>query len=201
MEEYRIDLKVRNNVILRKIEGSGYATVGEFCRVNEITKYTSSLGSIIAMKESPLTKKGDFKKVIIDVAELLECAPYDLFTETQFHIILKTNKRSLQVNEAEMKFMLQNQNEQKLLDSVIEQDQLEKFTDKTLDKLRPREKKVIQMRFGLGEYTYSHTLEEIGNEIGTQRERVRQIETKALRKLRHPSINSELKDFYDDNES
>lgn len=68
--------------------------------------------------------------------------------------------------------------------------------DEVLDTLTPREKKVLQLRFGLNDGR-SRTLEEVGNVFGVTRERIRQIEAKALRKLRHPSRSKKLKDYLD----
>lgn len=65
-----------------------------------------------------------------------------------------------------------------------------------LDTLTPREEKVLKLRFGLGDGR-SRTLEEVGKEFNVTRERIRQIEAKALRKLRHPSRSKRLKDFLD----
>ena len=68
--------------------------------------------------------------------------------------------------------------------------------DDVLDTLTPREKKVLQLRFGLNDGR-ARTLEEVGNVFGVTRERIRQIEAKALRKLRHPSRSKKLKDYLD----
>ena len=65
-----------------------------------------------------------------------------------------------------------------------------------LDSLTPREKKVLRLRFGLDDGK-ARTLEEVGKEFNVTRERIRQIEAKALRKLRHPSRSKKLKDFLD----
>ena len=65
-----------------------------------------------------------------------------------------------------------------------------------LNTLTPREKKVLQMRFGINNGR-PHTLEEVGKEFDVTRERIRQIESKALRKLRHPSRSKKLKDYLD----
>ena len=62
--------------------------------------------------------------------------------------------------------------------------------------LTEREQKVLEMRFGLLD-GHSRTLEEVGKEFQVTRERIRQIESKALRKLRHPSRSKKLKDFLD----
>ena len=65
-----------------------------------------------------------------------------------------------------------------------------------LNTLTPREKKVIVLRFGLVD-GHPRTLEEVGKEFNVTRERIRQIEAKALRKLRHPSRSRKLKDYLD----
>ena len=67
-------------------------------------------------------------------------------------------------------------------------------TRKVLATLTPREEKVLRMRFGIGEKS-DHTLEEVGQDFEVTRERIRQIEAKALRKLRHPSRSKRLKAF------
>ena len=67
-------------------------------------------------------------------------------------------------------------------------------TRKVLATLTPREEKVLRMRFGIGEESH-HTLEEVGQDFNVTRERIRQIEAKALRKLRHPSRAGKLKNF------
>jgi RNA polymerase primary sigma factor len=69
-------------------------------------------------------------------------------------------------------------------------------TRKVLATLTPREEKVLRMRFGIGEKA-DHTLEEVGQDFSVTRERIRQIEAKALRKLRHPTRSRKLKSFID----
>ena len=72
---------------------------------------------------------------------------------------------------------------------------LREITDEVLATLTQREEKVIKMRFGLGNTGSEHTLEEVGQHFAVTRERIRQIEAKALRKLRHPSRSRRLKAF------
>jgi len=75
---------------------------------------------------------------------------------------------------------------------------LRDVTKDILDSLTPREAKVLRMRFGI-EMNTDHTLEEVGKQFDVTRERIRQIEAKALRKLRHPSRSERLKSFLDNN--
>lgn len=77
---------------------------------------------------------------------------------------------------------------------------LKESMQRVLDSLTPREAKVIRMRFGIGMNT-DHTLEEVGKQFDVTRERIRQIEAKALRKLRHPSRAEEIKGFLEEDQS
>ena len=78
----------------------------------------------------------------------------------------------------------------------VENASLEEATRKVLATLTPREERVLRMRFGIGEHT-DHTLEEVGQDFEVTRERIRQIEAKALRKLRHPARSKRLRSFMD----
>ena len=71
---------------------------------------------------------------------------------------------------------------------------LREVVKEILDSLTPREAKVLRMRFGI-EMSTDHTLEEVGKQFDVTRERIRQIEAKALRKLRHPNRNGVLKEY------
>ena len=73
---------------------------------------------------------------------------------------------------------------------------LEEQTASLLKTLPPREERIIKMRFGMEDGS-EHTLEEVGNSFAVTRERIRQIEAKALRKLRHPSRSRKLRAFLD----
>ena len=78
----------------------------------------------------------------------------------------------------------------------MERDQLKEALEEALQTLTAREAKVLRMRFGLGLGT-DHTLEEIGNQFDVTRERIRQIEAKALQKLKSSLSNEKLKAFFD----
>jgi RNA polymerase primary sigma factor len=82
------------------------------------------------------------------------------------------------------------------LDAAV-QANLREATTRILSSLTPREERVLRMRFGIGMNT-DHTLEEVGQQFNVTRERIRQIEAKALRKLKHPSRSRKLRSFLDD---
>ncbi|MBI5905452.1 MAG: RNA polymerase sigma factor RpoD [Deltaproteobacteria bacterium] len=88
---------------------------------------------------------------------------------------------------------IEDKNTASPVDSVINLD-LSEQVDKVLGSLTPREERVLRMRFGIGEKS-DHTLEEVGQDFEVTRERIRQIEAKALRKLRHPSRSKRLRTF------
>ena len=81
-------------------------------------------------------------------------------------------------------------------EDAVMQLNLRETTTKILSTLTPREERVLRMRFGIG-MSSDHTLEEVGQQFSVTRERIRQIEAKALRKLKHPIRSKKLKSFMD----
>lgn len=196
-QEYRVDMKIRNNLFVQRIEQAGYKTVGEFCRIHKLNQ--SDLGEVIAMKISPLMSNGKFRVQIEKAADILECMPEDLFTEKQLDMAIKTNKHCLLVNEAEMKYMLETNQPQKMLEQTVHDEQKNKLLEETLKSIPLKEQKILRLRFGLDD-GIEHTLEEIGQEFGCTRTRIRQIEARALRRLRHPSKSDPLREFINQGE-
>ena len=194
MTDYRVDIKVRNNNILRKIEEAGYSSVGEFCRLNPKPSWNSTIGELVNLKKSPLNRYGEFLPIIEWMCEILICSPEDLFSEVQLTTALESNRRSLEVNEAEMQFMLENRVEPLLLEDQILQERLPAKIELMLSTLTPREAKVIKLRYGLDDCA-PQTLEEVARLFDSSRERIRQIEAKALRKLRHPSRSERVREY------
>lgn len=98
-------------------------------------------------------------------------------------------------DDAYIKDFIESENDFSPSDSVASNDLKEKVRE-ILKTLTPREEKVLKMRFGI-DVASEHTLEEVGKDFSVTRERIRQIEVKALRKLRHPSRSKRLKAFFD----
>lgn len=90
---------------------------------------------------------------------------------------------------------IEDENDYTPVDAVVNDDLKEKVRE-ILKTLTPREEKVLKMRFGI-DVASEHTLEEVGKDFSVTRERIRQIEVKALRKLRHPSRSKRLQSFFD----
>jgi RNA polymerase primary sigma factor len=97
--------------------------------------------------------------------------------------------------DAFIKDFIENENDFSPADTVASNDLKERVRE-VLKSLTPREEKVLKMRFGI-DVASEHTLEEVGKDFSVTRERIRQIEVKALRKLRHPSRSKRLQSFFD----
>jgi RNA polymerase primary sigma factor len=98
--------------------------------------------------------------------------------------------------DANLGDLIEDQNTSLPIDATI-QSNLRETTTRVLASLTPREERIVRMRFGLG-MNSDHTLEEVGQQFSVTRERIRQIEAKALRKLKHPSRSRALRAFLDD---
>jgi|SaaInlLV_10m_DNA_2_1039722.scaffolds.fasta_scaffold00047_30 RNA polymerase primary sigma factor len=98
-----------------------------------------------------------------------------------------------------LKDFIEDENEYTPVDAVVNDDLKEKVRE-VLKTLTPREEKVLKMRFGI-DVASEHTLEEVGKDFSVTRERIRQIEVKALRKLRHPSRSRKLQSFVEKGET
>ena len=98
-------------------------------------------------------------------------------------------------NDASIKDFIESENEFSPSDIVANTDLKEKVRE-VLKSLTPREEKVLKMRFGI-DVASEHTLEEVGKDFSVTRERIRQIEVKALKKLKHPSRSKKLQSFFE----
>ncbi len=97
--------------------------------------------------------------------------------------------------DSQLRDFIEDKNSVIPVDASI-QGNLREATTRVLSSLTPREERVLRMRFGIGMHT-DHTLEEVGQQFSVTRERIRQIEAKALKKLKHPSRSRKLKSFLD----
>lgn len=193
MEEYRVEMRVKNNLILSKIEEVGFESIAAFSKASGICLTT--IHNLCNLKTSAVTFEGKYRKVVNELCDFLNCSVEELFSAAQMDMALSTNRRSFQVKEAEMKFMLEQTEPQKLLEDCYLVDQRENAVSEVLKNLPMREKRIIEMRMGLGEYKDMMTLEQCAESEGCTRERIRQIEAKALRRMRHPKMAHILREL------
>jgi RNA polymerase primary sigma factor len=112
---------------------------------------------------------------------------------------LKVAKRTISLEnhvgegDTELGSLIEDKNSPSPLEAVISHDLQDKI-HRMLNTLSPKEERILRMRFGLGDET-PHTLEEVGQTFGVSRERIRQIEAQALRKLKHPTRSDQLRNF------
>ncbi|GIX47126.1 MAG: hypothetical protein KatS3mg131_1337 [Candidatus Tectimicrobiota bacterium] len=130
--------------------------------------------------------------------------PEEIARDTGLHVekvknTLKVAKRTVSLEhhigegDTELGALIEDKKSISPLEAVINRDLKEKI-HKVLNTLSEKEERILRMRFGLGDET-PHTLEEVGQVFGVSRERIRQIEAQALRKLKHPSRSSHLRSF------
>ena len=173
--------------------------MGKFCSDHDLD--ISHLGSLISMRITPIITDGgaqdvgEFRVIARRLMEALGAAPSDLWTDDQLYGKLKRNSASITVGAEDFKALLL-QHESARLEAPAPDDEVDRgivaaMVHSVLEQLTPKERQVLEMRNGIGHEEM--TLDEVGRMIGTTRERVRQIEAKALRKLKEPSRKDVLR--------
>jgi RNA polymerase primary sigma factor len=153
--------------------------------LNKVTRTGRSLVHKLGREPTPDEVAEEMSLPTTKVRELLKIARQPLSLEAP----------AGSEDEAQLADFVEYKNVVAADDAIIATD-LAAQTRKVLATLTPREERILRMRFGIGENA-EHTLEEVGNTFSVTRERIRQIEAKALRKLRHPSRGKRLKAFTD----
>ena len=205
VKDYRVELRLRNNRILKHIEALGFKTRAEFCRAYGL--HYSQINDLVCMREPALKAKKNRKggweaerAVITRLTDIFGCSVEDLFNDRQLIADFKATKTVAEMDEPPVLSL--EHDEVKMLTSpetpahtVAFQDAQDAIGD-ALHELSPREEQCLRLRYGLGG-AEEHTLEQLGDIFKVTRERVRQIEAKALRKLKHPSRKNALLDALD----
>jgi RNA polymerase sigma factor (sigma-70 family) len=193
MSDYRVKITIRNERLLKAIEDAGYRSARQFAIQNAIEP--ERVGRLIRGAEKPIDKKGRVTKNCSEILSLLNKTLKECFTDRQLEGF-KSNTFETRVEETELMQLVNpvKNNEVRLIEQDVQLNLNEIFSKY----LSPREEKVLRMRYGIGLNT-DHTLEEVGLQFSVTGERIKQIEAKALRKLRRPKIISKLikTGFYD----
>jgi len=151
--------------------------------INKMMRVSRQIAQEIGREPTPEELAEHLEMPLEKVEQILEVAKEPVSLETPIG----------DDEDSQLGDFVEDKNAENPLDVAIAE-ALEEATLSVLDNLSSREEKVLRMRFGIGMNT-DHTLEEVGKQFGVTRERIRQIEAKALRKLRHPSRAAKLKTF------
>lgn len=178
--EYLVKVTIRNNLILRQMKKLGIKTQTELAKLSGLQPIT--VGKLIGLKRRPLhALTGEWLDTAFALSAALHVEPEELWTEKQRGMALDSNTREVSMSEDAV---MQLASGDRLEHNVI----ASKLVADALTTLKPREQDIIHRRFFDGD-----TLEEIANSQGTSKERIRQLEAKALRKLKHPSRSRPLR--------
>jgi len=153
--------------------------------INKIMRVSRQIAQEIGREPTPEELAEQLEMPLDKVEQILEVAKEPVSLDTPIG----------DDEDSQLSDFVEDKNAENPLDISINK-ALQEATLAVLENLTPREEKVLRMRFGIGMNT-DHTLEEVGKQFGVTRERIRQIEAKALRKLRHPSRAEKLRTFAD----
>ena len=185
MNDYRVKITIRNERLLAAMEGMGYKSVAEFSRNQGLNSV--KVREIFSGKIPPLDREGNPKELTKEILEILNLTIEKAFTEKQLKGF-KKHTFEVKIEEEKLLQIISPAKNQEI--KVIEQEVKSKLSE-ILSTLTPREERIVRMRFGVGMNT-DHTLEEVGLQFSVTRDRIRQIEDKALRKLKHPTVARKL---------
>ena len=190
-KDYRIEIKVKNNRLLTKMEAAGYSSVAKFAEAIGMNR--TVIYRIVSMKSAALDEEGYYRPEALRIAEFLNCTPQDIYPPAQMRGTMKENKAQITANANEVDSLTSSLRtlafspERKMI-----LDEAKQALKAVMMTLTPKEQRILDLRYGLT-YGEEKTLDEVGAMFGVSRERIRQQEMKALRKMRHPSKSKELR--------
>lgn len=198
-KDIRLEIKIRNNLILRKMEEKGIETVVELWRQMKAASLSVPRGDIDGLinmtKSARLGNRNQnaWSKAALSLSDFFNCMPEELFSEPQQHRKITKNRITAELAYTDLQ-RLDTEATALLPDAAYDHNALPKVIARVLATLTPREERVLRLRFGIGDDN-DLTLEEIGEQFNVTRERIRNIEAKALRKLKHPIRSKQLRGF------
>jgi DNA-binding CsgD family transcriptional regulator len=194
MKEYRLEIKVRNNAVLKRIEELGYESLPAFCREHKL--HYNVVNHIISFKAPFYGKRGNINGSIIKLANALQVLPDYIYPPERRGEPLQNNKYIAEVEKADLMQVSTSlrMDAMPVDDRKMLNDLAPTIRNVMLEALTPREHRLIDKRFGLTSGT-PETLDEVGDQLNVSRERIRQMEAKALRKMKHPSRSRKLREY------
>ena len=181
MKDYEVTVRVRNNWLLKAMHRAGFYTSADLARASGVN--ANDISRYLNLKEPFLSARG-WRPSVIKLSETLKCLPEDLAPPQHTATILEKNKASFEASLEDVEYLIDSRGTTDPLELLEQKERTATITEAMLKRLRPREQFVLACRFGLGQEP-EMTLEAIGNKLGVSRDRIRQIEEKALRKLQY----------------
>lgn len=181
----RLEIKAKNNLILRAMERLGIRSVATLSRAMGGFSQVQ-LGLLINMQMPARRKNGRWREAALRLAEFFKCNPEDLFTEEQQHSSVGEKVVTAELTFAEItEHLIGERVDYKTPEEcLLLEDTKGRLRTQMLD-LLPREERIIRLLFGIN--VREHTVEEVAGLMRVSGERVRQIERRAIRRLAHPS--------------
>ncbi len=191
MTDYRIRISVRNARLLRAIERAGHRPGAPFAAAVGIS-YACALLPYLNLTRSPLNREGLLRECAWALCGYLGASPFDLWSDDQLQP-LERNHSTFEIDAERVQALISRRDPDGDPERFACRAQVKRLLLGAMDRLTTREATVIQGRF-----FDDLTLEEIGKQLGVTKERVRQAELKALKKLRSdPRVTAPLADFVD----
>jgi RNA polymerase sigma factor (sigma-70 family) len=185
MHDYKVTIKVRNNRILEAIKEAGGEPGHKWCTANNLNY--GYVNNLIKMTDSPLLRSGALSLTAEKLCDVLGKLPEELWSNDQIRPLEK-NFTELDMTQEQVMALLPSEETTYIQD--FDKKDLEEVMNAALSTLDNKHRKVLNLRYKEG-----LTLDEVAEKYDVTRERIRQIEAVALRKLRHPCVSSLLKPF------
>jgi len=174
----------KNFTLLRAITEAGYSSPYHFAKQEGIN--SSSLYDLINMAALVVDQDGHIRNVIWEICEALDCLPDQIFPISQFRPSERARIFASRISKEKMQEFLFPNGITYDMEEVYEISELEKYIKNAMKTLNYQEMYVLKRRYGLEENEKEASLDEVADEIFRTRERVRQIEKKALKKMKLP---------------
>lgn len=187
--DYLVQVRIKNNRLLLIMKREGYDNVHRLAKAAGIG--ATRLGQIVNFKTGGKHKATDsWRPTVVRLADFLRCLPEDIIPEQHWHVGLKRNRAEITASKEDIGLLI-DALAPKSLDEKLMDDDRARLVREAVATLTPRQQAVLTARFGLGA-DEPKTLEEVAQEQGVTRERIRQVEANAFRRLKHPAKHLDL---------